>query len=184
MTGSVAARRYAKALFDLGSQSGGESLDQWGDEIARLAKLTAHSADLGRLFRDPVFSPEEKKNVIAALADRLSLSPAVRDFCFLLADKKRLEILGPIADAYQALVDHERGVLRGELISAAPLDENKQAAVLEQLAEKAGGRSLALDFTVDKALLGGMILKVGDNVMDASLKTQLLLLKDTIKRGE
>lgn len=184
MTGSVAARRYAKALFDLGLQTGTETLDQWGGEVTDMADMMTQSVDLSRLFRDPVFSPEEKKNVIAALADKLSTSKPVRDFFFLLADKNRLEILPAIAGQYRALVDAEKGILRGEFISAAPLDETKQASVLEQLAKKAGGRTLALDFSVDKTLLGGMVLKVGDNVMDASLKTQLLLLKDTIKRGE
>ena len=184
MTGSVAARRYAKALFDLGLQNNAETLDQWGGEVAGMAAMMAESRDLSRLFRDPVFTPEEKKRVIAALADKLSCSKPVRDFFFLLADKNRLEILPAIAAQYQALVDAEKGILRGEFISAAPLDEARQSAVLEQLAKKAGGHTLALDFSVDKTLLGGMVLKVGDNVMDASLKTQLLLLKDTIKRGE
>lgn len=184
MTGSVAARRYARALFGLGLKAGTETLDQWGGEVANMAELMAQSLDLSRLFRDPVFSSEEKKNVIAALADRLSISKPVRDFFFLLADKNRLELLPAIAWQYRALADAEKGILRGEFISAAPLDEARQASVLEQLAKKAGGRTLALDFSVDTTLLGGMVLKVGDNVMDASLKTQLLLLKDTIKRGE
>lgn len=184
MTGSVVARRYARALFDLGLETGIETLEQWGGEIADMAAMMTRSADLARLFRDPVFSPEEKKRVITALAGKLSLGTPVRNFCFLLADKNRLTLLPTIAGQYQALVDAEKGVLRGEFISAAPLDEDRRSAVLEQLKEKAGGRTLALDFSVDATLLGGMILKVGDNVMDASLKTQLLLLKDTIKRGE
>lgn len=184
MTGSVAARRYAKALFDLGRQSGSDSLDQWGGDLARLANLAGENADLARLFRDPVFSSEEKKNVVAALADRLSLGKTVRDFCFLLADKNRLKLLGGIAAEYRTLVDAEKSVLRGVLTSASPLSGEKQTAVLGQLEKKSGNHALVLDFKVDKSLLGGMVLKIGDNVMDASLKTQLLLLKDTIKRGE
>ena len=184
MTDSVAARRYARALFDMGRETGTKMLEQWGGEIANIAALTAQSSDLARLFSDPVFSPEEKKNVIAVLAKKLSLSASVRNFCFLLADKSRLMLLPSIAGQYQALVDTEKGVLRGEFISAVPLDTAKQSAVLEQLAKKAGGKPLALNFSVDKTLLGGMVIKVGDNVMDASLKTQLIILKDTIKRGE
>lgn len=183
MTGSVAARRYAKALFDLARQTGPEALDAAGADIANMAALTEKSQDLARLFRDPVFSPEEKRAVIGALADRLGLGGMVRNFCFLLADKHRLDLLEKIAGEYQSLADTEKGIVRGELVCAVPLDEKKQHAVRDALAEKAG-KTLVLDFRVDATLLGGMVLTVGDNVMDASLKTQLGLLKDTITRGE
>lgn len=183
MTGSVAARRYAKALFDLGRRTGMETLEQNGSGLADLAAMTKESPELLRLFSDPVFSPEEKRNVITALADRLGAGKMLREFCYLLADKHRLNLLEKIAGEYQALVDVEKGVLRGELVSAVPLDPDAQNAVRGQLEQRAG-KALVLDFKVDEALLGGMVLKVGDNVMDASLKTQLSLLKDTIKRGE
>lgn len=183
MTGSVAARRYAKALFDLARETGPEALDTTGENIGNFAALVAESRDLSRLFRDPVFSAEEKRKVITALGDRLSLAPMVRDFLYLLADKHRLSLIDLIAKEYQVLADAEKGVMRGEIVSAVALDAEKQKAVRGEL-EKKAGRTLVLDFKVDESLLGGMVLKVGDNVMDASLKTQLILLKDTIKRGE
>ena len=182
MTGSVAARRYARALFDLAKQSGLETLEKTGADMQSFASLAQESPELARLFRDPVFSAEEKQNVVAAIADRLETGAMVRNFLYLLAEKKRLMFLDKIAGEYQALLDAEKGILRGEIVSAMPLDEATQADVLGQL-EKKAGQSLVLNFKVDKALLGGMLLKVGDNVMDASLKTQLSLLKDTIKRG-
>ncbi|SBW09165.1 ATP synthase subunit delta [uncultured delta proteobacterium] len=182
MTGSVAARRYARALFDLAKRSGMETLEKTGTDLQNVASLTQESPELARLFRDPVFSAEEKRNVLAALADKLEAGVMVRNFLYLLAEKHRLMFLDKIAGEYQMLLDEEKGILRGEIVSAVPLDEAAQADVLGRLAKKSG-RSLVLDFKADKALLGGMLLKVGDNVMDASLKTQLSLLKDTIKRG-
>lgn len=183
MTGSIAARRYAKALFDLAKASGPQALDKSGEDIANFSALTRESADLSRLFSDPVFSSEEKRKVITALADKLGMNAMVRDFCYLLADKHRLALIGGIAEEFQKLSDTEKGILRGELVSAARLDGKTQTTVLGEL-EKKAGKTLVLDFKVDKTLLGGMVLKVGDNVMDASLKTQLLILKDTIKRGK
>ena len=182
MTGSVAARRYAKALFDLAKASGPEALQHCSRDIAALTSLAKENPELVRFFADPVFTAEEKHKVIAALGERLGIGSMFRDFCYLLADKKRLALLTTIAGEYQALADAENGVLRGEFISAFPLAEDKQNGVIKKL-EKNAGKTLALEFKVDEALLGGMILKVGDNVMDASLKTQLSLLKDTIKRG-
>lgn len=183
MTGSVAARRYAKALFDLARSAGPTVLETSGNDLAALAALVKGSPELLRLFAAPVFSSTEKHKVIAALSDRLGTSAMVREFCFLLADKKRLVLLETITGEFQSLIDEENSVLRGEFISAVPLDEEKRLAVKSAL-EKKAGKTLALDFSVDADLLGGMVLKVGDNVMDASLKTQLILLKDTIKRGE
>lgn len=183
MTGSVVARRYARAFFDLAKSSGAAMLEQSGKDMAALAALAASNPELLRLFANPVFSSEEKRRVVAALAERLNLGVEMREFCRLMAEKKRLVLLEKIAVEYQALLDAENGVLRGELISAIPLDAARQDAVRANLAKKAG-KALALEFTVDKSLLGGMILKVGDTVMDASLKTQLTLLKDTITRGE
>lgn len=183
MTGSVAARRYAKALFDLAKSTGADALDKSGEDIANFAALAKASVALSRLFEDPVFSADEKRKVITALSDKLKMSAMVRDFCYLLADKHRLVLVGKIAEEYQALADTEKGILRGELVSATPLDDTMQLTVRGEL-EKKAGKALVLDFKVDAALLGGMVLKVGDNVMDASLKTQLQILKDTIKRGE
>ncbi len=182
MTGSVAARRYAKALFDLAKQTGPDALAKAGADLEAFAALGKESPELSRLFRDPVFSPEEKRGVITALSGRLEAGAMVRDFLFLLADKHRLSILDRIAAEFRALLDVEDGILRGELVSAVPLGEKIQDKVKGRLARKAG-KTLVLDFKVDEALLGGMLLKIGDNVMDASLKTQLSLLKDTIKRG-
>lgn len=183
MTGSVAARRYAKALFDLARSAGPKVMEQAGADIAALAALAKESPALLRLFADPVFTAEEKHKVIAALGKRLKTCVMVLDFCYLLADKKRLALLEKIAGEYQTLTDAENGVLRGEFTSSYPLDEAGRKNVTGTL-EKKAGKALALEFKVDPALLGGMVLKVGDNVMDASLKTQLSLLKDTIKRGD
>ncbi len=183
MTGGIAARRYARALFDLGRKKGLKEMDAYGSDLAALAALVDASADLSRLFRDPVFTPEEKRRVLTALADRLKISLAVRDFVYLLADKGRLELIKGIAGEYQTLADAEKGILRGELVTAVPLEETKRGAIQEKLEEKAG-RSLALSYRVDEAVLGGMVLTIGDTVFDASLRAQLSLLHDTIKRGE
>ena len=183
MTGSIVARRYAHALFSLEKKAGLPALEQCGADLGALAALLHKSAELVRFFRNPVFNSKEKQTVLGALADKLSLSRTVRDFCYLLADKGRLDALGAIATQYGTMLDGEKGVKRGELITAVPLDEGRQKNLLAQL-EKKAGCALALEFKVDPAILGGMLLKIGDKVLDASLMAQLSLLKDTITRGE
>ncbi len=183
MTGNIAARRYARALFSLGRQKGLPELEKFGADLAVLRSALELSPDLAKVFRTPAFSADEKQRLVGALAKKLDLGLPVRNFCLLLADKDRLAQLSAIADVYKELLDAEKGVLRGELITAVELDAGKRGALLEQL-EKKAGRKLELSFAVDSSVLGGVLLKVGDRVMDASLRAQLSILKDNIKRGE
>ena len=183
MINNVAARRYAKALFAIGKEKGGAELDTYGKDLAALGEVMEGAPELVRVFKNPIFSVEEKRAVLGKILDAVSASPMVRNFCALLADKGRLAVLTDIMAVFSTLLDAEKGVVRGELVTAIELGDAKQKAVKAQL-EKQAGRQLELDFSVDSAILGGVMLKVGDNVMDASLRAQLNILKETIKRGE
>lgn len=183
MTGNIVARRYARALFDLGKKSGLPELESYASSLDALRSATAESPDLLRVFRNPIFTAAEKKAVIKKIAGKLKISGAILNFCLLLADKNRLRDLDGISDFFGALLDEEKGVTRGQLITAVPLDEAKQTAVIKQL-EKKAKRTLVLEFGVSPDILGGIVLKLGDLVTDASLRAQLSILKDTIKRGE
>jgi F-type H+-transporting ATPase subunit delta len=183
LTGNIAARRYAQALFSLGKKSGLPELEGYAESLGALRSALAASPDLVRAFKNPIFTHEEKKKVIENLAAKLKLKGAIVNFCRLLADKDRLRELEGICDTFSRLLDAEKGVVRGTLLTAVPLDEEKQAAVVKQL-EKKAERTLVLEFGVSPEILGGVVLKVGDQVMDASLRAQLSILKDTIKKGE
>ncbi len=106
-----------------------------------------------------------------------------RRFCELLADKGRLPLLSAIAADYGALLDKARGICRGVLTTAIELDAKRKAEIKARL-ESQTGRKLELEWAVDPAVLGGLVLKMGDTVLDASLRAQLDNLRDSIKRGE
>ncbi len=183
MTGNIAARRYARALFALGKNSGLPELEAWSADLASLRAAASQSPDLLRVFRNPIFSTDEKKRVLEQLAAGLGLKAPVLNFCLLLADKGRLGEIEAIISAFDSLLDEEKGVLRGELYTAVPLDQARQAEISARL-EAQLKRSLVLEFGVKPEILGGFVLKVGDLMQDAGLKAQLSILKDTIKRGE
>ena len=183
MTGNIAVRRYARALFSLGKKTGLPELESYAESLGALSLALTESPGLARTFKSPIFTHEEKKRVIEKLAAKLKIKGVIVNFCRLLADKDRLRELEDICDAFGQLVDAEKGVLRGQLLTAVPLDAEKQTAVVKQL-EKKAKRTLLLEFGVSPEILGGVVLKVGDQVMDASLRAQLSILKDTIKRGE
>lgn len=145
--------------------------------------MVAVSPDLDKVFKSPVVSVDEKRHILEKLLKSLGAGKVVTNFCLLLADKGRLPSLRHIATYYGTLLDAEEGIIRGHLLTAVPLDEKKKTE-LKKLLEKKAGKSLELAFDVDKSILGGVVLSVGDRVLDASLRAQLAVLRDTIKRGE
>ena len=184
MTGGTLAKKYAKALFSLGKKSGALQLDQYGAALAGLARMLTLSPALERMFKSPVITAAEKHALVDRLLDAAGADVAVKNFCHLLADKGRLAALPAIAGCYGELLDAEKGVLRGTVITAVKLNAEKQKKLKADLAKKTKHKHLELVFTVDASILGGLMLKVGDRVLDASLRAQLTILRDTIKRGE
>ena len=184
MTSGTLARKYAKALFSLGKNSGAPQLEQYGASLAGLAKMVALSPALERMFKSPVISVAEKHALADQLLDKTGADVTVKNFCHLLADKGRLAALPAIAACYGELLDAEKGILRGTVITAVKLDAEKQKNLKSGLGKKTGSKKLELEFKVDESILGGLMLKMGDRVLDASLRAQLTILRDTIKRGE
>jgi F-type H+-transporting ATPase subunit delta len=159
-------------------------LEQYGAALSGLAGMVAISPALERMFKSPVITVAEKRALVDQLLDKTGADATVKNFCHLLADKGRLAALPAIAGCYGELLDAEKGILRGTVITAVKLNAEKQKNLKTGLEKKAGSKKLELEFNVDKSILGGLMLKVGDRVLDASLRAQLTILRDTIKRGE
>lgn len=183
MTGNIVAKRYAKALFAVASSEGEGAVAKYGAELAALAEVLNAAPEVLRIFRNPIFSLEEKRGVIRSLLDKIAASSVVRNFCMLVADKNRLGFLPEIAACYAKLLDEAQGVVRGKVVTAIRLSDALQKAVVDKL-QKDSGRKVVLDYEVDQDIIGGLVLKIGDKVLDASIRAQLQILKENIKRGE
>lgn len=182
MTNTLVARRYADALFALGRKQGKASLSGYGSSLDELARLCQEEPRFGHLLKSPVISVEEKKAVLTAVLDRLEADRILRNFCSLLADKDRLGEIPGIADWYNMLLDNENGVLRGRVITAIALSPERRESLKKSLEEKAG-QQMELQFEIDPEILGGLVLAIGDRVLDTSLRAQLGALGDIMKRG-
>ena len=183
MTGNIVATRYAKALFALGRKAGKGELDKFASSLNGIGEAYSKSPALAEVFCSSVFTQDEKRKVLTKLSKSLSLHKTVVNFCLLLSERRRMNVLPDIVTAFQALLDVEKGTIRGKLLTAIALDEAKRTAYQAELEKKAGTK-LELEFGVAPEILGGVVLKVGDKVLDASLRAQLSILKDSIKRGE
>ena len=183
MNGDIVAQRYAKALFALGKQEGTSKLEHFGENLSALSNVLEETPELVRFFTIPIISIAEKQKVLVQVLDRINVDPVIKNFCLLLAEKERLPLFGAIAEHFGKLLDVEWDVVRGKILTAVDLSKEQQSGILARL-EKQTSRQIALKFEVDPSILGGVVLQVGDNVLDASLRAQLTILRDIIKRGE
>jgi len=179
----IIAKRYARALFALGQEEGIEAQRKFGLELNDLAELFQQLPKLINIFKNPVIRVEHKKEIIRQILEKVDSSQTVRNFCFYLADKDRLEFFVDIQQYYSKLLDQAEGLVRGKVVTAIELDKGKRDQIHNQL-ENQSVQKLILDYETDKDILGGLILKVGDKIYDASLQAQLALMKENIKRGE
>ena len=182
MTDSTVARRYAGALFSLSKKEGMDALVARGENLSELARLAREEPKLGAILKSPVISPAEKKALLDAILQKITDDRITRNFCDLLADKERLGALAEIADWYTFMLDDARGILRGRVTTAVSLRPERREEIKAALREKFG-KDIELTFHVDPAILGGMVLAVGDKVMDSSLRAQLGVLRETLRRG-
>ena len=183
MTGNIVARRYAKALFALAKKAGKKAPAEYGKDLEAFASVLEGSPDLLKVFANPIISADVKKSVLSGVAGKIGLKPMVINFLSLLADKDRLPFVLEVSALYRTLLDAAEGVMRGQLVTAFALADARQDQIKVKL-EKQSGKKLVLSFAVDPSIIGGVVLKVGDKVLDASLRAQLEILKEQIKRGE
>jgi F-type H+-transporting ATPase subunit delta len=183
LIGNVVSRRYANALFSVGAAKGEAEQAKYGEQLNAIGASLEEAPEAMAFFKNPSFNADEKKAVLNQLLEKVSVEPMVKNFCDLLADRGRVGMIPTIAYDYKAMMDAVSGVISGELVTVRALNEERKSAIQANL-EKQAGKKLELSFATDESILGGIVLKVGDKVMDASLKAQLQILKENIKRGE
>jgi F-type H+-transporting ATPase subunit delta len=169
-----AAVRYAKALFGLAQETG--SVDALRAELDGLVAAIESVPALADVFVRPVHPAGERRRAVEALAGPLGLSPLLAHFCAYLIDQRRTRDLGAIRDEFVRLAEEAAGRVRGEVVSAAPLDSTQLDRVRAALGRRLG-RAIDLDVRVDPELVGGLVARVGDLVFDGSLRTQLAQLR-------
>jgi F-type H+-transporting ATPase subunit delta len=168
--GGSVARRYAKALFELGVQKG--TFEALGQELENVATLYTESRELRQTLENPVFKQSQKRKIIEAVLPQVAQSPMVRNFVLLLAERNRISVLPLIARAYQELTDRQLGRVRAVVTSAKPLDLVTEGEIQRAL-EKRTGKKVLMKSEVDPNLIGGVVARVGDLVLDGSLRTRL-----------
>ena len=172
------AGRYASALFDLARDQ--KQIDSVGRSLEALNQALADSKDLSELVDSPLVSREEANRAFGALAPQLGLDPITANFLGVLARNGRKNQLRPVIRAFRRLAADHRGETTAEVLTARPLNDDQLAQLRTQLRARAG-RDVTIDAQVDPTILGGIVVKLGSQMIDASIRTKLNRLAQAMK---
>jgi F-type H+-transporting ATPase subunit delta len=179
MAAGSLARRYAKAVFEIGVDQGG--LDKIGGDLRTLAQAMHTSPELTNVLASPAIQKSDRKKVVDGLLQRIGVVSTTRNLVYLLLDGERLGAVPAISRELDRMIEAKAGRVSAEVVSARPL-EPAQLSELIAVLEKLSGKKVSVQKREDPELLGGVVAKVGDTVYDGSLRTQLATLRDELSK--
>jgi F-type H+-transporting ATPase subunit delta len=172
------AGRYATALFGLARDE--KQIDSVSKSLESLTQALAESPDLKRLVSSPLVSRAEAAKVVAALTPTLSIDPLTGRFLAVLAKNGRLAELPKVIALVRILSAEHRGETTAQVTTAHPLNDEQRAALAAQLKTRAK-RDVSIDAQVDPSILGGIIVRLGSQMIDASIRTRLNTLAQAMR---
>jgi len=175
MQGGTVGRRYARAILDVAAREG--DYDRWLRDLRALEEALAEP-EMEAFLNNPNFTPASKLQVIAQLLP--GMSELEGNLVKLLIHRRRTEVLAAIRAELERLVDERRGLLRAEVTTAIDLDPVRAARVASRLADITG-KQIVLEQRVDPSILGGIIVRMGDRLLDGSLAGRLQALRQRLQ---
>jgi F-type H+-transporting ATPase subunit delta len=172
------AEVYARALFEVAVDQ--DKLDEIHEQLGQFADAVDQNRDLATFFFSPYFSSEEKKDALGRAVD--GAEPAFMNFLQALVERHRMPVIFRIRTRFEQLWQEERKLLPVQITSAIKLDEAMVRGIGDQIGEQVG-RTIELSSTVDPELLGGVVLRVGNVVLDASIRNRLEQLRKQVAQA-
>jgi F-type H+-transporting ATPase subunit delta len=171
------ANRYARAFTDLVlAPNSGIGAGAAIEQIRSFEELVESSTELRNVLLSPAVPPARKRAVIGRFAESAGLARPVRNFLYVVVDRRRISLLPQIRQACQALLDERMGILRTSVMSARPIDAAQQGKLQGELAGLTG-KQVRCEYSVDEDLLGGLVARIGSTVYDGSVRGQLDALR-------
>jgi F-type H+-transporting ATPase subunit delta len=172
------ARPYANALYELASAEGSVAAVESG--LVDISQLVVQSPDFARLLRSPVINADDKARAVDVILGKVGASPMVSNLVKVVARNGRMFAPPDLIMAYRARAGAGRGETTADVTSAAPLTQAQLSALADALKARLG-KQVALNTSVDPGLIGGLVVKVGSQMIDSSLKTKLTAMKIAMK---
>ena len=171
-------RRYAEAAFEVAVRD--DSVAAWQEQLDRAAEVLG-AEDVARVLQNPAI-PVEKRREVVEQALGADLPRPVLNMLFLMLHRGRIELLPQVAAHFRQLVNRREGITTATATSAAPLDEAEVSALRERLQQMTGGR-VELELQIDPTILGGVVVRLGDRLIDGSVRGRLERLRNQLASG-
>lgn len=176
----LAEKRYAQALIDISAGSG--TVEAVRKDLDGIAEAMDKHQDLRLFLLNPATGIDAKKDAVRSIFAGKIGSTAL-NFLLLLLDKGRFKCLPGIVKEYARLADRKNNILNIAVISAVPVDEEAAGLIVREYGRMYDASSVKADFQVDKSLIGGIMVKIGDKIFDGTVKGRLESLKEALLNG-
>ena len=167
--------------MSLGREDG--NFEKYGTDLQEFTEFCKKYKEFKETVANRVFPVEERKEVLRVVLEKSDISDMVKNFLNLLLDKNRIGAIEEITNHYEKLSDDISNIARAEIFTPRPLKKETQDR-LEKVLGDFTSKTTKIEVKEDKSLIGGVIVKIGDMVLDGSVKAQLDGLKESLKRGE
>ncbi len=174
------AIRYAKAIYEIAVENA--VLKEIGAQLNSVQETIASQEDLADFMYHPHIKPEAKKEVLEKIF-KGQLADEVYKFLMLLVDKRREGLLKQIAAEYEVLANVEQNILEADVVVARPLSQEQEAKLVKKFSDTTGKR-VVIKTKIDSSILGGVIVKIGDKLIDGSVIRQMQVLKRNLLINE
>ncbi|MGV6803980.1 MAG: F0F1 ATP synthase subunit delta [Ruegeria sp.] len=172
------AKRYATAIFEIAKEN--NDLSGLESGINDLSAVLAESADLRDVISSPLISRADQQSAITAIADKMGLHPILRNTLALMAEKRRLFVVPQLIQVLRDMLADERGEVTADVASAKALTKTQLEKLSKTLSERVG-KDVTINATVDESLIGGLVVKVGSQMIDSSIRSKLNSLQNAMK---
>lgn len=178
MSQGVIARRYAKALINLAEKD----LEITGNSLAAIADVYSNSTELSEVLSDTKVSSQIKQDVLKNILKKIKVSKLVDTFTRYLLAKRRIVLLPNIERAFNLLLQEKLGRIEAGITVAQEIPE-VTVGKLEKAISRYSGKEVSVNITIDPAIIGGIVTRIGSVVIDGSIHTQLNQIRQSIIRG-
>jgi len=177
---TIVAKRYAKAIFSLAKSK--KKQDKVAEDLQAANNAIAESKDLQAVLLAPIYSRDNQSGVMGAVAKKLKADEISSNFLKVLAENRRLDALDAITEEFNALLRAEKGEVLAKVTSAVPLKAAQKKEIQAKL-KSSLGKKVEIDVQVDESLLGGLVIRLGSTMLDASVASKLERMRDLSKEA-
>lgn len=171
------AGRYAQALYEIAEQE--KKVDELEQELLAVEQLLVENPDLRKILLNPQITPDEKKELLKKLFEG-RISEITGNFLALLIDHRREAFLGDIVAEFVAAANAGRNIVTAQVTSAVELSNKEKGKILTVL-NRLAGKKVQITYAVDPLLIAGVVVRMGDKVIDGSIRTRLTSLRERLK---